>query len=137
MLTELVQVLSSVKNTTDIVKSISEYSQEIKDEQKYSEFMSYISRLKLELAQTEDTLSKQIRESTKLEERISQLEKENQELKTPSITLIKKGKLHYAEDGGDPVCPNCYKNQYKVLNMSNLDDMVFTCPECQLKIIDL
>jgi septal ring factor EnvC (AmiA/AmiB activator) len=81
MLTELVQVLSSVKNTTDIVKSISEYSQEIKDEQKYSEFMSYISRLKLELAQTEDTLSKQIRESTKLEERISQLEKENQELK--------------------------------------------------------
>jgi hypothetical protein len=51
MLTELVQVLSSVKNTTDIVKLISEYSQEIKDEQKYSEFMSYISKLKLELAQ--------------------------------------------------------------------------------------
>jgi uncharacterized protein YdcH (DUF465 family) len=103
MLTELVQVLSSVKSATDIVKSISEYSQEIKDEQKHSEFMSYISKLKLELAQTEDTLSKQIRESTKLEERIAELEKENQELKTPSITLIKKGKLHYAEDGGDPV----------------------------------
>ncbi len=137
MLTELVQVLSSVKNTTDIVKSISEYAQEIKDEQKYSEFMSYISKLKLELAQTEDTLSKQIRESTKLEEKISQLEKKNQELKTPSITLIKKGKLHYAEDEGDPVCPNCYKNKHKVLNMSNLDDMVFTCPDCQLKIIDL
>jgi predicted nuclease with TOPRIM domain len=137
MLTELVQVLSSVKNTTDIVKSISEYAQEIKDEQKYSEFMSYISKLKLELAQTEDTLSKQIRESTKLEERISELEKENQELKTPSITLVKKGKLHYAEDGGDPVCPNCHKNQHKVLNMSNVNDMVFTCPECQLKIIVL
>jgi predicted nuclease with TOPRIM domain len=135
MLTELVQVLSSVKSTTDIVKSISEYAQEIKDEQKHSEFVSYISKLKLELAQTEDTLSKQIRESTKLEERIAELEKENQQLKTPSITLIKKGKLHYAEDGGDPICPNCYKNKHKVLTMSNVKNMVFTCPECQLKII--
>ncbi len=99
--------------------------------------MSYISKLKLELAQTEDTLSKQIRESTKLEQRIAELEKENQELKTPSITLIKKGKLHYAEDGGDPVCPNCYKNKHKVFNMSNVMDMVFTCPECNTKITNV
>ena len=134
MLTELVQVLSSVKNTTDIVKSISEYAQEIRDEQKHSEFVSYISKLKLELAQTEDTLSKQIRESTKLEERISELEKENQELKTPSITLVKKGKLHYAEDGDDPICLNCYKNKNKVFNMGNLMDTIFTCPECNIKI---
>jgi hypothetical protein len=136
MVTELVQALTAVKNTTDIVKLISEYSKEIDDKQKYSEFMRCISNLNLEIAKTEDALSKQIRESTKLEEKIAELEKENQKLKNPSVLLVKRGKLYYVGDAEDPICPNCHKKGDEVI-MSNIIDMVFTCSQCQHEIIDI
>jgi DNA repair exonuclease SbcCD ATPase subunit len=131
MLTELASLAAMARNAANLVETVYSYREEIEDLKKRAEFQKCIAQLSIELSNTELELSRQVREATRKEERIAELEREIQALKTTSaVNLVKKEQFHYVEGEEDcPVCKNCYRNDGKIFNLS-LKGAVYHCSSC-------
>ncbi len=123
MAIELYQIMTVIKNGADILKQLSQYKDEVGDIKKQGEFMRIIGKLDLELANAEIALAEQLREAKRFEEIIAELQKENRELKNPSITVVKKGKLTFREGDDVAICPNCYNKARKIVELNNAADV--------------
>jgi hypothetical protein len=127
MAIELYQLMTVLKNGGDMLNQLSKYKDEVQDIQKQGEFMRIIGKLNLELANAEIALAQQLREAQKLEDKILELERENKELKNPSVTLVMIDGLYYKEGDEVPFCPNCYDSTGKLSRMTDVGGQLYTC----------
>ncbi|NJM68537.1 MAG: hypothetical protein HC851_24175 [Acaryochloris sp. RU_4_1] len=137
MTAELLQAMTGMKTMLDSLKLLKGYGDEVEDVQKRGEFMRIIGELSLELAETQIRLSSELRAKEDLERVIKELQKEIDELKTPTVAVTLKGNHYFTEDGQGPYCVGCYdakRRLARVLLTQAGPIRMAECSQCHNKI---
>lgn len=136
---EIIQGLAAVKNSIDLATRLNAYVSEIRDVQKQGELMRIIGQLNLELANAQIELSKLRTESFLQNQRIEELEQENEALKTGNAEVMKGDDgLHYLSGTDEPICIGCYDAQGKTIRLSMIDApgrRYYRCSACKTVVI--
>jgi hypothetical protein len=129
------RAFAAAKNAIDGLRLLAQYGDEIKDAQKYGEFMRIIAETNLQLAETQNRLAEQMRQNSYLRDEIAQLKKEIEELKDEDSKPVFQDGLYYVNNQG-PYCTGCYDNQRKLIRVielpvqAQLTGCKYQCPIC-------
>jgi hypothetical protein len=127
---QIAKALTGTKNAIDLVGKIGDLATRTVA----LDLQENIITLRGDLINVKESLFEIREEKLSLEEKILTLEKQNKELKTPSVSITKKGKFHYKNDEDDPICPNCYERNRKIIILSNAANISFRCPDCKFSL---
>lgn len=135
MASELIQAISASKAAIDGLKTLATYANDVKDISKRGEFMRIVGELSLELAEVQIRLAETMRENDRLNQQVSTLEKEVENLKNPDTKLIIKNGLYYTADDDGPFCTGCYDSNQKKIRVNELTRTLraigkYKCPVC-------
>ena len=129
------KAISAAKATIDSLRLLAQYGDEIKDIQKYGEFMRIIGETNLQLVETQNRLAEQIRQNSDLREEIAQLKKEIKVLKDEDAKPILKDGFYYAKEDG-PFCTGCYDVNKELVRVAKVPELKriagdYRCPRCK------
>jgi DNA repair exonuclease SbcCD ATPase subunit len=133
---ELLQAIAAVKNAIDGINLLKKYADDVKDIQQRGELHRIIGELSIELSKAQIQLSQQLRVNDELAAKVERLEKENEELKHPQVSLTFKNSAYYrVEDNDGPFCTKCYDEDRKLIRLSSLGSKFgvnhLRCPSCR------
>lgn len=130
---DALKLVTTGKAALDGIKLLYEYAEDIKDKQRYGEFMRIIGLLQLELAETNQKLAEKIDAETEYKKRIKQLEKEIEDLKNPENKVEFKDGFYYKENDENAYCTGCYDSNKKLIHIIQLPAALGMkqCPVCK------
>jgi hypothetical protein len=131
------RAFAAAKNAIDGLRLLAQYGDEIKDAQKYGEFMRIVAETNLQLAETQNKLAEQMRQNSDLRDEVTQLKKEIEALKDEDSKPVFRDGLYYL-NGQEPYCTGCYDSQRKLIRVTKLPPNVeilgfyrYQCPICK------